>query len=80
MLATFKRETGQTVFHCLQQLRLEKAKTYLIGTDQSITAIAGLTGFSSVALFSRNFKRWVGKSPLQYRQERWTAGINTAAR
>ena len=67
----FKQQTGQTVFTCLQQMRLEKAKTHLIGTDRTITAIARLTGFSSVALFSRTFKRATGNSPLQYRQERW---------
>jgi AraC-like DNA-binding protein len=71
----FKQETGQTVFTCLQGLRLEKAKTLLLGTDKPITAIAALTGFSSVALFSRNFKRQVGSSPLQYRQERWNRAV-----
>lgn len=67
----FKQETGQTVFTHLQQLRLERAKTYLIGSDRSITDVARLTGFSSVALFSRRFKRYCGLSPLAYRQERW---------
>jgi len=71
---TFKRETGQTVFAYLQQLRLERAKTYLLGSGRSITAIAEETGFSSVALFSRNFKRYAGLSPLAYRQERWEDG------
>jgi AraC-like DNA-binding protein len=71
---TFKRETGQTVFAYLQQLRLERAKTYLLGSGRSITAIAEETGFSSVALFSRNFKRYSGRSPLAYRQERWQEG------
>jgi hypothetical protein len=27
-----------------------------------------------VALFSRNFKRYAGRSPLAYRQERWQEG------
>jgi AraC-like DNA-binding protein len=68
---TFKEETGQTVFTYLQHLRLEKAKTYLIGSDRSIAAIAGMTGFGSLSLFSRNFKRYVGASPLAYRKGRW---------
>jgi AraC-like DNA-binding protein len=71
---TFRRETRQTVFAYLQQLRLERAKTYLLGSGRSITAIAEETGFSSVALFSRNFKRYAGRSPLAYRQERWEEG------
>jgi AraC-like DNA-binding protein len=71
----FKQETGQTVFTHLQQLRLEKAKTYLIGTDKTISAIARLSGFSSVSLFSRTFKRAIGTSPLRYRQERWDRAV-----
>jgi AraC-like DNA-binding protein len=71
----FKQETGQTVFTHLQHLRLEQAKTYLIGSEQTITAIAGRTGFNSVAHFSRSFKDYCGVSPLAYRQDRWSRAI-----
>lgn len=71
----FKRQTGQTVFGHLRQLRLEKAKTYLIGTDKTVNDIARLTGCSSVALFSRTFKRATGTSPVRYRQERWNEAV-----
>ncbi|MEW6301999.1 MAG: AraC family transcriptional regulator [Verrucomicrobiota bacterium] len=69
---SFKQQTGQTVFGFLQNIRIEKAKTYLLGSDRTITDIARHTGFSSVFLFSRAFKRVVGISPLAYRQQRWT--------
>ncbi|MBL8795711.1 MAG: helix-turn-helix transcriptional regulator [Planctomycetia bacterium] len=72
---TFKQETGQTVFYYLQQLRLEKAKTFLIGSDKTVSDIATLTGYSSLALFSRTFKRHVGASPLHYRQQRWEEAV-----
>jgi transcriptional regulator GlxA family with amidase domain len=77
---TFKQETGQTVFTHLQHLRLEKAKTFLLGSDKSITDIAALTGFSSVALFSRTFRRRIGTSPLAYRQERWSRAVENRAK
>ncbi len=70
----FKQETGETVFGHLRRQRLERAKTYLLGSDRSIAEVAALTGFSSVSLFSRNFKRRMGASPLAYRQERWSGG------
>jgi len=70
----FKRETGETVFAHLRQLRLERAKTYLLGSDRSIAEISELTGFSSMSLFSRNFKQYTGTSPVVYRQERWRRG------
>lgn len=71
----FKQQTGQTVFGYLQDLRLERAKTFLIGSDKSIGEIATLTGYSSLALFSRTFRRHTGVSPLQYRQERWDQAV-----
>jgi AraC-like DNA-binding protein len=76
---TFKRETGQTVFTCLQHLRFERAKTYLIGSEQSITAVASQCGFNSVAHFSRSFKRYCGVSPLAYRLERWSKAMENGA-
>lgn len=67
----FKQETGRTVFEQLEQFRIEQAKTDLLSSDRSVAEIAASAGFSSTSLFSRNFKRRVGASPLRYRQERW---------
>lgn len=67
----FKHETGQTVFQHLQHLRLEHAKTLLLSSERSMADIAAVAGYSSLALFSRGFKRSVGVSPLRYRQQRW---------
>jgi AraC-like DNA-binding protein len=77
LVKNLTEETGQTVLDGLRGLRLEKPKTYLLGSGQPVTAIARLTGFSSVALFSRTFKRYVGHSPLAYRQERWEKALET---
>jgi len=71
----FRQETGKTVFDFLGEIRLEKAKTYLLGSEMNVTEIARQTGFSSVSLFSRNFKRATGTGPLAYRQERWTRAM-----
>jgi AraC-like DNA-binding protein len=67
----FKQETGRTIFEQLEQFRIEQAKTFLLSSDLSVAEIASQTGFSSTSLFSRNFKRRVGASPLRYRQDRW---------
>ncbi len=66
----FRKVTGQTVFDYLRTVRLETAKTLLIDSDKTLTEIARLTGFSSLALFSHNFSQYVGRSPSAYRQER----------
>jgi transcriptional regulator GlxA family with amidase domain len=71
----FKQETGRTVFQHLQHLRLEQAKTLLLSSDRSMAEIATDAGYSSLALFSRSFKRHIGTSPLRYRQQRWGEAI-----
>ena len=37
---------------------------------QSITDIALQLGYAETAVFSRHFRRWTGKSPRQWRQEK----------
>lgn len=66
----FRRVTGQTVFDYLRTIRLENAKTLLIDSDRTLTEIARLAGFGSLALFSRNFSHYVGRSPSAYRHDR----------
>jgi len=67
----FRRRTGETVFGYLQTLRLDDAKTLLIGSEQSIAEVAAAAGFSSLALFSRTFQKRFGLSPRRYRQRIW---------
>lgn len=66
----FRKVTGQTVFEYLRTVRLESAKTLLINSDKALTEIARLSGFGSLALFSRNFTHYVGLNASAYRQER----------
>jgi AraC-like DNA-binding protein len=67
----FRRRTGETVFGYLQSLRLDDAKTLLIGSELSIAETAAAAGFSSLALFSRTFQKRFGQSPRRYRQRIW---------
>jgi AraC-like DNA-binding protein len=63
----FKQSTGQTVFDYLRRARFEQAKTLLSTSELNVTEISQRSGFSSVAAFSRSFKREVGLSPSEYR-------------
>jgi AraC family transcriptional regulator, carnitine catabolism transcriptional activator len=54
------------------QLRLERAERLINYADMSLREVALATGFSSLPLFSRSFKKYFGKSPSLWR--------NTAAR
>jgi AraC-like DNA-binding protein len=67
----FRRRTGVTVFGHLQALRLDDAKTLLLGSELSIAEVSAAAGFSSQALFSRTFQKRFGLSPRRYRQRIW---------
>jgi AraC-like DNA-binding protein len=50
--------------------RRELAMAYLREGRQSVADIGYLLGFSGGAAFSRAFRRWTGKSPSEFQQER----------
>lgn len=52
--------------------RLQQAKHLLVYSDLKIQDIAEQLGFASQSHFSRQFKRWTGMSPLQYRPRSYT--------
>ncbi|TMV46950.1 AraC family transcriptional regulator [Paenibacillus mesophilus] len=51
----------------VSELVVNRAKRLLVTTNRSIEAIAMELGFHSVSHFSRQFRRWTGVSPMQYR-------------
>lgn len=53
----------------LEQVRLEMAKDHLGNESLSIADIAYLLRYAEVSAFSRSFKRQVGLSPAQFRQQ-----------
>lgn len=50
--------------------RCRLAKDLLLNTDERIEVIVELTGFSEPSTFYRAFKRWVGVTPVEYRNRR----------
>lgn len=76
ILGVSNRRTGQIIqefYHCsfsekLAQTRLEIAKFYLCYSDNSIEKIATACGFPSLNFFFKLFRRYVGVSPKQYRE------------
>ncbi len=63
------RGEGLSYQDVVEAVRRDKALAYLAEGRHSLSEIAFLLGFSEQSAFSRAFKRWTGKSPLQYRQE-----------
>lgn len=65
----FKQETGVTVHNYLKFARLERAKLLLSTTDRRIDEIADSLRFGSRSFFDKAFKKSVGKTPAEYREE-----------
>lgn len=62
----FKRKTGLSVMRYLQDLRIQEAKRLLLESALNVSQIAEKTGYSSVHLFSRRFKKSVSVPPSRY--------------
>lgn len=61
---------GTSFNQVLGDFRFNMARKLLAGTDEPIDRIVYLTGFAEVSTFYRAFRRWAGKTPVQYRQEK----------
>lgn len=63
-----KREMGIGFSEYLTQLRMEKAKELLKGTNMNIKDICGQVGYSDLKHFNAAFKKYAGIKPGEYRK------------
>ncbi|AFM23198.1 helix-turn-helix transcriptional regulator [Desulfomonile tiedjei] len=68
--AGFREVFGNTVFGYVRQLRMEKARALLEGSDLSVTQIALEVGYNSFGHFAAAFRKSFGIPPSQYRRTR----------
>lgn len=61
------KEENLTFAGLLEDVRREQALTYLHDRNRTLSEVAELLGFSELSAFSRAFKRWMGKSPAEFR-------------
>jgi two-component system response regulator YesN len=64
----FKAETGMNFIDYLTQVRIEKAKQLLSCTEKSMKEICREIGYSDPNYFSRSFKKNVGVTPTEYKE------------
>jgi len=62
------KESGTTFKEVVDDVRKQLALSYLSEEDVPLIDVAFLLGFSEQSSFSRAFKRWMGKSPMEYRK------------
>lgn len=69
----FKKKTGKNFIEYLTQIRMEHAKILLRNSSMSMKEICMEVGYSDANYFSRAFKKNVGLSPTEYKEERYGA-------
>lgn len=69
----FKRLTGMTYSNYISARKVEKAKTLLVNSSDTIAEIGRNSGYSDYFYFLRSFKKATGLSPTQYKK-RYGAG------
>ena len=65
----FREETGMTLTDFILTKKSEEAARLLAYTDKSLIAISDYLGFSSQSHFSRVFKKYIGKTPSEYKTQ-----------
>ena len=68
-LKKFKAEVGTTPVNYLRRLRINQSKNLLINSDFNVTQIAEAVGFQSIHHFSNVFKKLVGMTPTEYKEQ-----------
>ncbi|PLT35374.1 helix-turn-helix domain-containing protein [Bacillus sp. V5-8f] len=76
----FKEETGMTFVEYVTFVRVQKAKGMLRLSSLPIEVIANNTGFANSSYFATAFKKLVGKTPTEYREQfLWEPGITVTS-
>lgn len=65
----FNQETGDSISSFITRARVEKAAELLSFSRMPVQNVAAYVGFSDLNYFSRCFKKWMGKTPSEYRAE-----------
>ena len=64
----FKKHTGITMTEYISRKRVQSAKDLLRDPYCQIAGVADQVGFTSLSQFGRNFLRFAGESPTEFRQ------------
>ena len=67
LCATVKQVTGRTCGDIISAMVIMDAKSQLKSTHLSVQDIAESLNFANISFFGKYFKRYVGMSPLEYR-------------
>ena len=65
----FKSQIGVNFLAYLTNIRIQKAKSLLLATNNTIVDVSQAVGYNDYRVFTKVFKKHVGISPSQFRKE-----------
>ncbi len=66
----FKEDSGQSFIEYLTNIRMDKAKELLTESNYSMKEICSMCGYTDPNYFSRSFKKNVGVTPTEYKENK----------
>lgn len=66
----FKSATGLTIFEYLNKIKIDFSCQLLLNSDLNIANISYDCGFNNLSHFNKQFKKFMGKTPTQFRRLR----------
>ena len=67
--SVFKEDTGKNIKRVITDVRMEKARTLLCGTNLPIADVAAQVGYHNPNYFSKLFRQETGLTPNEYRAQ-----------
>ena len=64
----FTEMMGMSPTEYLNRYRINRSMYLLSASSETVMTIAGLSGFASISAYNRNFQKYVGVSPSQWRR------------
>lgn len=64
----FRQKLNTTILEHINTCRIELAKKTLVESNITVAQVAEIAGYNNTVTLSRNFKRYVGLAPSEYRE------------
>ncbi len=64
----YRQHTLTNIVDVINNVRIERAKEFLVRTDEPVSEIAERTGYTNSSYFHRMFKKTTGVTPAEYRK------------
>jgi AraC-like DNA-binding protein/mannose-6-phosphate isomerase-like protein (cupin superfamily) len=64
----FRKRMGMSLGTYIQKVKMNRARSLLVGSGQNVSQVAQSCGYDSLYSFSRAFKKTTGLSPLAYKK------------